>query len=424
MMLMFKKIFFLLILLFSNSCSFISKKIDQLEENEKTVYTKKIAKEYCKKTAEIQLLTKENENLAIYNQERILSYLTNKNESFINKTLFLQLINFASNPHSINQDSRVQILIKNNEDLNLFEFYSIQNQSPNYTLFYALDFISNKYRKRNILDLVNLVQSILPDNLIVNEALSNFLLKNNKNILISDKLKVSFQKGDEILRKGESFKRINLVSEYNDYIRNIHKKFNIKTGINQFFNFKQEHKESKCNFKIEDDKLTINQINSENLFYDYLLFKDKNQYFTAIYSSTLNTTKSSPDSLLIQGPSLPICLFRNEISKNMYVLFSPDGRDSSQHLKHLHEYELYEAQSLSQLADFLRFPRHLFLSSPDRVLYESKLGRKEQLDFFLSLNFPIYHVEDLGIVNGVAVFEDQKANLISDFRSNNGLLCL
>jgi hypothetical protein len=110
------------------------------------------------------------------------------------------------------------------------------------------------------------------------------------------------------------------------------------------------------------------------------------------------------------------------------ITFSTLNRDPSQHLKHLFQYEIFNADSFPSLVEYLNFPRHLFLSSPERILYESKRGRKSQLDYLLSMNFPIYHIDTLGNIFGFASFfnnkkEAQFDSMFIDERNNNKLWC-
>jgi len=121
---------------------------------------------------------------------------------------------------------------------------------------------------------------------------------------------------------------------------------------------------------------------------------------------------------------LPICLFSNKLQD--IALFSLGERDPAQHLKHFISYEIARVDSFQSLEKLLNFSRHLFLNEPDRILYESKKGRKAQLDFFLTMNFPIYHVDSLGDVFGFAKFKGKKTedrSLIIDDRSQARIWC-
>ncbi|MDD4976334.1 MAG: hypothetical protein PHY93_18390 [Bacteriovorax sp.] len=121
---------------------------------------------------------------------------------------------------------------------------------------------------------------------------------------------------------------------------------------------------------------------------------------------------------------MPVCQFNNSLQD--IILFSTSGRNPAQHLKHLVSYDISLVDSFQSLEELLKFSRHLFLSNPDRILYESKRGRKSQLDFFLSMNFPIYHVEALGDIIGAGIFKNARRedlSLIADDRSKARLWC-
>lgn len=78
---------------------------------------------------------------------------------------------------------------------------------------------------------------------------------------------------------------------------------------------------------------------------------------------------------------LPICEFKGK--NQQIVLFSSEGRNPVQHLQHLEAYEIDQVDSAHTLNQLLGFSRHLFLSNPDRILYESKRGRKRPARFLL-----------------------------------------
>ncbi|MCO4795058.1 MAG: hypothetical protein KC493_15180, partial [Bacteriovoracaceae bacterium] len=67
-------------------------------------------------------------------------------------------------------------------------------------------------------------------------------------------------------------------------------------------------------------------------------------------------------------------------------------------------------------------PRHLFLQNPNRLLYESEKGSKDQLANFLKLDFPIYHKQNLGLVYGHALVKN-KNSFILDHRGRGAQNC-
>lgn len=103
-------------------------------------------------------------------------------------------------------------------------------------------------------------------------------------------------------------------------------------------------------------------------------------------------------------------------------IVSTFGRDPAQHLFHIMNYDVLESESLHEVREYINFPRHLFLQNPSRLLYESEKGSPEQLASFLTLDFPLYHKQQLGLVFGHAKL-NQKTSFILDHRGNGALNC-
>lgn len=120
----------------------------------------------------------------------------------------------------------------------------------------------------------------------------------------------------------------------------------------------------------------------------------------------------------------PLCELSD--TERTIALFSAKGRSPAQHLRHLIAYEVGLVRTPDELNELLKFSRHLFLNDPDRILYESKRGRKTQLDFFLAMKFPIYHAESLGDVFGSMSYKQSgyRTSLIVDDREQTRLTCL
>ena len=170
----------------------------------------------------------------------------------------------------------------------------------------------------------------------------------------------------------------------------------------------------KCNFDVNKDNLSL---------------EEGSNFFIAVSSSLVQKPLQNLQStyFIKSRPSplpLPVCQFNNSIQD--IVLFSTLGRNPAQHLKHLVAYDINQINSFQSFEELLKFSRHLFLNNPDRILYESKRGRKSQLNFFLSMNFPIYHVEALGDIIGLSSFikgKTEEKSLIADDRSLAKLWC-
>ncbi|MBP5295818.1 MAG: hypothetical protein J6Y94_00600, partial [Bacteriovoracaceae bacterium] len=117
--------------------------------------------------------------------------------------------------------------------------------------------------------------------------------------------------------------------------------------------------------------------------------------------------------------AVAVCLGEHR-GQTLQVL-AADDRDPAQHLMHLIELNLltqghHELERLNQLG------RYLFLQRPPRLLVESARMPEEQIEHFLAMNFPLYHVRQMGHL----WFSWQRKNqrgLITDSRHPMAIFC-
>jgi len=128
-------------------------------------------------------------------------------------------------------------------------------------------------------------------------------------------------------------------------------------------------------------------------------------------TSTQNLTNLRPveETFLMAGTphqdNLSVCFIKNETNQSQFSIISTDSRDPGQLIYHLIQYEIFNSKNLLETSEYLNFPRHLFLIDPLRMVYESEKGSNQQLNRFLSMNFPIYHADSIGNLWLFASFE-------------------
>jgi hypothetical protein len=428
-----------LILFFLGGCSFFSSRFENLansksKDNKTVLAPSKI--NYCVDKGRIQYIGEDEASLPFYRQLNN-SIIDNKGISFIQKAVMLSLIEMSRRPDEASPYSRLQIFFKYNKQKYYYDFRpKVINENLQMPYLKALDFLTQKFLPgQSLLSIASILDVIVPNNLKVSSDFETFLAENKKDLLKNDFLTEQFFKGDEILTRYETFERSryqNIVSQYLTlYAKTENYEFQ-SNGIDTY-KLNKDNFEVNCNVDLskistlKDDLLTSDKKKSH-----YMGFQDGDNVFLAVSSNTLIRPFATEKSYYIKATAgtdpLPVCEFK-DASKDI-TLFSSNGRNPIQHLQHLLSYEINLVDSSVSLNDMLNFSRHLFLTNPDRILYESKRGRKSQLDFFLAMNFPIYHVESLGDIFGHASFnkssdgtKKEQQSLHIDDRNQTRLWC-
>jgi hypothetical protein len=422
------KFLFLNICIYILGCSQFTKKIDSLSEVNKLI-------DSSLKKNRVNLCLNSEQQLLIENSEADLFYKTLlnkdyfKNKSFIEKMNILILNEAIRRPDVVSPNSRLQILLQINDTTQYFDFSSKDfSKLDQFPLFYGIDFLSSKFKSKSLSQLISEINLNTISSIPVDSKLETFIKQNQKSISKSQILSERYLKVDESLTHFETFEKLNLKDLEKIYSKN---KANIMYQVDanlESLNFSLANKDGsnvKCNFNIESELDSSKNIENENIH--YIGLKNKSNSFLAILSSKKilpiipieNTAFIKAENNLFP---IPICKFIKD--KNELFFASVLGRSKNQHLKHLNEYEIYTSNSIKNIYDILNFPRHIFLTNPDRIIYESKKGRKDQLNFFLTMNFPIYHIENLGDIIGFVSLKSINSNsLIYDQRSNAELIC-
>ena len=429
-------IFIFVILSCLTGCSYFAEKISTLNDpqiNELSlVRLQKKTVTQCLPDERISVVM-EDENVATFFKKEIKNLFLDTHYSFLQKVIFLTLIEIIRRPDAAGLNSRFQAIVKYNGKIYYFDNEVITETNINAkdlfnpSLYLGLnDILKIQQNSGSLLKLAKILDDSIITHMPVSGEFETFLNENKKLIVKYPSFADVFLKGEETVTRFESFPRNSFLSLIQNY-ENLSKKSSLKVNSYKELPFQIDNKKSStiyCNKKLDD---------SFNDFADYekikthhFAFKDGDNFFIGITSSLYNNEiKPSHDKFyqLNNKPNpnaLPLCFIKSQ-NKEMLVA-SIEGRNPHQHLRHLFNYEIDLVENVSELNDVFNFSRHLFLTNPDRILYESKKGRKSQLDFFLSKKFPIYHVENLGHIIGFSRF-DKKSNLILDSRKSSVLWC-
>lgn len=390
---------------------------------------------YCAPLNKIQYISEDEFTLKFYRTLNPIIF-DNKNLPFIEKAIILSLIEMAKRPDEASPFSRLQVYLKLNGQSYYYDFRPKRLEDDTKMPYLkGLDFLAQKFlAKKSLSAIASQMDATIPKYLGVSAGLENFLRTNQRDLIKNDALTERFFKGDEVLTKYETFERQNFKSIIDQYNTPAYSKLSDyefdKNGLDANKSQKGNF-EANCNFDLSKEPNPRDEMfNNSPKNAHYIGISEGQDFFLAVSSSTLFRPLSTLPKLsyfMKARPSalpLPVCEFKSKGQE--MVLFSSAGRNPVQHLQHLVAYEIDQIDSSYTLNELLNFSRHLFLSNPDRILYESTRGRKAQLDFFLAMNFPIYHVENLGNVFGHANFKTEKrqeSSLHIDDRSPARLWC-
>lgn len=427
---------FLLLLLSLSGCGFFSKKVESIVEKEERTNApaiKPIKKNlFCRGSNKLQLILEDESAVKFYGP--LFSVFENKMYSFVQKSALLSLVEMMRRPDVASPTSRLQFFLRlKGKDY----YYDISSKNSDESLPYlkAVELLMKNFdNPKTLHSLTEALDTVVPLSINVSPELETFLQHYRNDITKNEVLTDYFIKGDEVLTKHESFKRHSFKKTYIQYLSNKMNSdsyYKIDDSQLKFVETEAPDLEVTCNLDINKEVTSKEDLLQTKVTKNshYFAMMEGQNLFIAVNSSTLpEKITNLKDTYFIKTtpPSmpLPVCKYKNKVED--IILFSTRGRFPNQHLRHLVTYDIGLADSQDSLNDLLTFSRHLFLSTPDRILYESKRGRKAQLDFFLTMNFPIYHVSALGDIIGAAVFSSPKENsksLIIDDRSSARLRC-
>ncbi len=435
---MMKFFSFILLVLSVSSCSYLTKKFESLTETKEEAAKRTsvvVKNNYCAPESKIQYIS-EDETLLKFYKNLNPTIFENKNISFVQKAIMLSLIEMNRRPDLVSPSARLQVYLKLNGKNHYFDFRPKKlEDDTKMSYLKGLDLLTQKFIPgNNLTSIANSLDNLVPIAMNVSLEFENFLRDNKGAIVKNETLINHFIKGDETITKYETFNRLSfksILQQYQNplYANNSDYEFDVN-GLNANKSQKPNFA-ANCNYDLQKEGPQRDDlVNSELRKSHTIGLSDGDDYFLAVASSTLFrpfTTLPKMGYFMKARPSplpLPVCEFIGLDQE--VVLFSSDGRNPVQHLQHLLSYGVDQVNSTYALNELLNFSRHLFLNNPDRILYESKRGRKSQLDFFLSMNFPIYHVESLGNVFGHASFKADKKiinGLHIDDRSQTRLWC-
>lgn len=399
---------FISILFLLSSCSFFLKGVDKEEYNFKL--KPKIEKTYCITKSPLHYYSS---NIGLVNGSTF-----RPSENF-----YLNIVNMTNyqmlfRPDIASPTAEVQYVIYDFEANSLvYKKYNLN--SDEYPLYAFLGEIVTSYKLPPLKSIMSSVDQT-SNYLDVNDEFADFL-KKNKGVVYQNEvtLKDNFYRGGEPLKPGEKFKRTEL------------KNLNIpqpKTDMpeGQLFLQKQNSEHLiHCNFNLEFYENSNFQVAEKEISSLTFGFFQKNKLFLASVSNN-HSFETIPKTQFIKSKkhenSPAICIIESKTDKSRYFLMSDLSRDPGQHLFHLLKLKFYKSKNLAEVDHFIKNSRHLFLTDPVRLIYESQRGSEENLKELLKVNLPIYNANQLGRINAF-YFDDKSHGFVLDDRYEGYLNC-
>lgn len=425
---------------FASGCGFFSKKVESIVEKaelKNQTATLRPAKKnlFCSDESKTQFIVEDELTLKFYTPV-FKALLENKELGFVQRSVMYSMMELLRRPDQVTPQSRLQIFLRY-KGKDTYLDISPKNSSDFSVMSYLKGLellLKSSEGQADLLKLADTVDAQLPPAMNVSPGFEQFLQTHREEISKNEELAEVFFKGDEILTKHESFKRPSMkkiVQLYKNSKKVSDTFFSINDSPLSAYPSESRELTVLCNFNINQETVSKEELLDAKAKKSghYFAFMEGNNLFIATVSSTIpqklgNIKGTYFFNVNASNSPRPFCEFKTKNQDTL--LFSSKGRFPGQHLRHLITYDIGQVDSQSSLQELLTFSRHLFLSNPDRILYESKRGRKSQLDFFLSMNFPIYHVSSLGDLVGASIFStplQTSRSLVIDDRSTARLRC-
>lgn len=413
--------FFTILFLF-HSCAFIQEKLN-IPKDEKVHDTIGAAPQrkdktplFCSETKPLSFLGSNENNL-----KKIDDLFKNNKDfkrlNFVEKAVSYSLLQIFLKPNETTPQSKLDILYLNNGKV-FYKSFSASNGAPSF--IYGLDsFLKEHGSKHTVITLSKLIDQTPNLNFTIDKNFERFLNKNAEWLKQNSLMRKMYFRAEDFLKEGESLPKFSLVKNLN-YFSN-EKTSSSYITKNSLYPYKDKFNISyQCNYEMElykkDTLLVSPYIVTANVF---ALKEDKN-LFIASTSLKLEKEKQN-DSPFIAGSSLKrssaFCFNKTQ------GLFSKDSRDPGQLLFNILDYGIGSSSSHQEFNKFISFSRHIFLTNPPRLAFESLRATEDQLNKFLKLGLPVYHSNNLGNIFGWNGYKENYFSFHIDERSPGNILC-
>lgn len=369
---------------------------------------------YCKKESRFELF-----GLSQPAQNIFINTLREKSDSYNFRdeeiTILWLLHQLSSRPDLVGPHARLTTLVKYEGNL---KYIDIKNKQGSYI---EGIYLIGKFLKLSISKvkaLAKLYDQYFKKKVPVDQKVHKFLSQHNVTITRNEDLSKFYMRGDEVLRPGESLPHFYLSRLFSKY------KFQNTTVKQELFNYPDPMIKISCNYdmKLYESSIFLISPKEQNAH----LFALKTPGVVMLASSAQEIDQLELDEIrpffkATAGHSAPAaCTFAGQ---DIFTwAMASQSRDPGQHLFHLIKYGMSQASQPEDIVRLLNFSRHIFLSNPLRLIYESQRGSKEQLDELLKMNVPVYNADSLG---NIWIYQSikQRDHFFIDPRINEKFSC-
>ncbi|MBT7610483.1 MAG: hypothetical protein HN576_12055 [Bacteriovoracaceae bacterium] len=416
---------FLFILFITSSCGEYFYYTEKKDFNRK--YTLKAPKAYCSTNQQSNKLTiagSSKKAVRIFN-DLVTSVPEIKRLSLIELSVMWGLFQLNVRPDLASPTSRLQAMVKIKNKLNYLQFDQHVSKTPYLS---GLNYILKRYNsKASLIRIAKLLHKHLPRTIPIDNDFSQFLEKNQTKLQNHDQFKSAFFKASQVIRKGESLPKIN----FKKITLQRDRKKPVRPNTHLFATKISKDQNIYCNVDLTLYKNNIFLISNEDApeGLPFSISKKNGDHIILVASNQLQTIMPFKETFNLKGKAngnpMVFCYLKSKQTQNEFSIVSSKGRDPGQFIYHLLNIDLQDSKTLKETQNYINFPRHLFLRSPDRLIYESIKGSEEQLQNYLGLNFPIFHKTHLGRIWIHAKLNDsKKSGLLLDRRTEGALACI
>lgn len=361
-------------------------------------------------------------------------------ESFLKKAGYLNKIEkmvawslFQMNmrPDLATPSSRFQVLTNTKTGVQYWDFkdsaldMDIPKSSPPMTFLFGLETLLNTYSTRhNLRTISTMLDNHLPLKVPISADFAGFIDQEKSRLASNKTFLKSFFKAGEQLRYGESIPKLPFTRIINRYYK-FKNRISVEVSTsNQMYSYTLPggaNQEALCNVDVQKYSQSEYEISPDDRerHHPFAIKFKEGQFFLAVTSISNRNYRPLLDTFLMETTqdktSVPLCYQLKESGASAYLSFK--GRDPGQYLYNLFQYSIHQSTGPEELDQYLRYPRHLILKNPLRILYESSRSNEKDLDKFLDQNIPIYHSQSLGEVwlyspeSGFVIDDRGKAHL-------------
>jgi hypothetical protein len=341
------------------------------------------------------------------------TYLKKDNTlSTIEKFALWALFQMNIHPDSSSPNSKVQILVSQNNNLSYFE-YDDKKFGSTPLLDGLNDFLGKTNQKNTLSDLAKILDNNFAQPVPIGSEFANFLKENREAIQKVPEFKAHFFKANHLIIEKETLPNLN----FSDLVNKRKNQFSFNSTL---FSDSLNETSIVCNKKLSLAKDFIGPKGYSNHFG----IREGDTIILGVTTLNPDTSGSFEGTFLFKEKDRNfrpiICSFKKGDSQILFV--SDKDKGPGQHLYHLGEKNLLSKTFLEDFEKELSGFRYITLRNPKRIILESRRATNQELVYFLNSKVPVYSVPSLGNIWGFVSLPSEEG-FLKDPRNESYLFC-